>query len=183
LVYLFRVPYLFISRSLTSKENKMQYQQPTNFKELYNSIKILPLVLIGGLCMISGILIFLKQGDEMTEGYSEYFVILIALVAAAGFVFGSFIFRKRIADSMGKTMIEKLVIYRQAMIVRFALLEGPGLISTILFFLTGNYLYMVITGAMVLFMIMNRPNDDMIATHLMLTEEDKQLMIKLQKAS
>lgn len=159
----------------------MQYQQPTNFKELYNSIKILPLALIAGLCMISGIAIFLKQGEKMTDNFGELFVIIIALIAAAGFVMGSYIFRKRIADSMGKTMIEKLVIYRQATIVRFALLEGPGILSIVLFFLTGNYLYMVISGAMVFFMILNRPTDDMIATHLMLTEEDKQQMKKMQK--
>ena len=161
----------------------MQYQQPTNFKELYNSIKILPLALIAGLCLISGIMIFVKQGDDMTDNFGELFVVIIALVAAAGFVLGSFLFRKRIANSMGKTMIEKLVIYRQATIIRFALLEGPGLLSIILFFLTGNYLYMVITGAMVLFMILNRPTDEMIAVHLMLTEEDKKQMKKLQKAS
>jgi len=161
----------------------MKYQQPTNFKELYNSIKILPLALIAGLCMISGVMIFLRQGQEMNDNFGELFVIVIALIAATGFVLGSFIFRKRIADSMGKTMIEKLVIYRQATIVRFALLEGPGLISIVFFFMTGNYLYMVIAGAMVLFMILNRPNDDMIATHLMLTEEDKQQMKKMQKAS
>ena len=117
----------------------------------------------------------------MTDSFGEYFVIVITLIAATGFVLGSFIFRKRIADSMGKSIIEKLVIYRQATIVRFALLEGPGLISILFFFLTGNYLYMVITGAMVLFMILNRPNDDMIARHLMLTEEDKQEMKKMQK--
>ena len=161
----------------------MKYQQPTNFKELYNSIKILPLALIAGLCMISGVLIFLKQGQMPTDNFGEYFVVLIALIAALGVVVGSFIFRKRIADSMGKTMIEKLVIYRQSTIVRYALLEGPGIFGAIMFFLTGNYLYMVITGAMVLFMILNRPTDDMIATHLMLTEEDKQAMKKMQKAS
>jgi hypothetical protein len=151
----------------------MKYQQPTNLKELYNSIKILPLALIAGLCMISGIMIYLKQGQDATDNFGEIFVIVIALIAAAGFVLGSFLFRKRIADSMGKTMIEKLVIYRQATIIRFALLEGPGILSIILFFLSGNYLYMIITGAMVLFMILNKPTDDMIAQHLMLTEEDK----------
>ena len=151
----------------------MKYQQPTNLKELYNSIKILPLALIAGLCMISGIMIYLKQGQDATDNFGEIFVIVIALIAAAGFVLGSFLFRKRIADSMGKTMIEKLVIYRQATIIRFALLEGPGILSIILFFLSGNYLYMIITGAMVLFMLLNKPTDDMIAQHLMLTEEDK----------
>ncbi len=158
----------------------MKYQQPTNLKELYNSIKILPLALMAGLSMISAIMIFLKQGDKMTGGEGDYLPILMALVAGAGFVFGSYIFRKRIADSMGKSMIEKLVVYRQAMIVRFALLEGPGLLSVIMFFLTSNYLYMIITGTIVLFMILNRPTDDMIAQNLMLTEEDKQELKKMQ---
>ena len=158
----------------------MKYQQPTNLKELYNSIKILPLALIAGLCMISGIMIYLKQGEEMIDNFGEFFVIIIALIAASGFILGSFLFRKRIGDSMGKTMIEKLVIYRQATIIRFALLEGPGILSIVLFFLTGNYLYMVITGAMVLFMILNKPTDDMIAQHLMFTEEDKQQIKRMQ---
>ena len=160
----------------------MKYQQPTNLKELYNSIKILPLALMSGLCMISCVLLFLKQGEEATSDSDGFFVILVALLAAAGFILGSFIFRKQIAESMGKTMIEKLVIYRQAMIIRFALLEGPGLFSIVLFFLTGNHLYMVITGAMVLFMILNRPTDDLIAQHLMLTEKDKQELKKMQNS-
>lgn len=158
----------------------MKYQQPTNLKELYNSIKILPLALMAGLCMISGILLFLKQGEEVRSESGGLVVILVALLAAGGFILGSFIFRKQIAESMGKTMIEKLVIYRQAMIIRFALLEGPGLFSIVLFFFTGNYLYMVITGAMVLFMMLNRPTDDLIAQHLMLTEQDKQELKKMQ---
>ncbi len=160
----------------------MKYQQPTNLKELYNSIKILPLALIAGLCMISGIMVYLKQGQDATDNFGEFLVIIIALLAAAGFVLGSFLFRKRIADSMGKTMIEKLVIYRQATIIRFALLEGPGLFSIVFFFLTGNYLYMIITGAMVLFMLLNKPTDDMIAQHLMLTEEDKNELKKMRNS-
>lgn len=160
----------------------MKYQQPTNLKELYNSIKILPLALIAGLCMISGIMVYLKQGQDTTDNFGEFLVIIIALLAAAGFVLGSFLFRKRIADAMGKTMIEKLVIYRQATIIRFALLEGPGLFSIVFFFLTGNYLYMIITGAMVLFMLLNKPTDDMIARHLMLTEEDKNELKRMQNS-
>lgn len=160
----------------------MKYQQPTNLKELYNSIKILPLALIAGLCMISGIMIYMKQGQDASDNFGGLFVIIIALIAATGFILGSFLFRKRIADSMGKTMIEKLVIYRQATIIRFALLEGPGILSIVLFFLSGNYLYMVITGAMVLFMLLNKPTDDMIAQHLMLTEEDKSELKKMQNS-
>lgn len=158
----------------------MKYQPPTSVKALYNSIKVLPLAIIAGLCLITCILLFFKSGGTQEDGLGDLVVIAVALLAAVCVVMSSYLFRKKVADSMGKPVIDKLVLYRQATIIRFALLDGPALFSIVFFFLTGNYLYLVITGCMALFMILNRPNDEMIAEHLMLTEEDKNALKKMR---
>jgi len=158
----------------------MQYQTPTSVKALYNSIKILPSAIIAGLCLITCVIVFLKKGEIQEDTFGDFVVIGIALLAATCIVLSSYLFRKKVNESVGKPIIDKLVLYRQATIIRFALLDGPALFSIVFFLLTGNFLYLVITGAMALFMILNRPNDDMIAEHLMLTEEDKSTLDKMR---
>lgn len=156
----------------------MSTPQPT-LQQLYRSIKVLPLALMVGLVLMTSVILYLNQDAIPNESIEEFFVIGIALLAAISAVLGSYLFRKKINETVGKPIVDKVVLYRQATILRFALLEGPALIALVLFHISGNYLFMVITGAMFLFMLLNRPTDDMIAQHLNLTESDKQFLNKV----
>lgn len=147
-------------------------------KETYYSMvratKLLPAVMIGGLGMMTSVLLILRMDEAPITPLGDFVVIGVALLAAVLTVLSSFLFRKQIGETVGKNLAEKLVIYRTAITVRFALMEGPGLLAAVLYFISGNYLFLVITGAMFLFMLLSRPTEELIAKQLMLTEADKQ---------
>lgn len=149
---------------------------PQDIPSTVRSIKLLPLSMIAGLGMMSAALLVMRRDALPNDDFGDWIVIGIALLAAVSAVGGSWLFRKKIADSMGKSLTEKLATYRSATIFRFALLEGSGLVAAVLFFVSGNYLFMVIAGAMFIFMLLNRPTEDMIAEQLMLNDADRRIL-------
>ncbi len=147
--------------------------QKETYQSIVRAVKLLPSAMIAGLGLMSVVLILIRRGEEPNGMLGDAAVIGVALFAAAMVVLSSYLYRRTVGTAMGKNLAEKLVIYRSAVVLRFAIIEGPALFSAVLYFLSGNYIFMVITGCLFVFMLLNRPTDEMIAEHLMLTEEDK----------
>lgn len=148
--------------------------EPITAKTLYRSIKVLPLAMIVGLCLMSLLLYFLKSGEtEINDTFGTAGLMGVALFAGVAIIAGAILFQKRVAFAFDKPLADKLVLYRQGIILRFALLEFPGITSVLFYFLTNNYLYLMITATIVIVMMLNRPNDDSITQHLNLTNSDK----------
>jgi hypothetical protein len=65
--------------------------------------------------------------------------------------------------------MEKLSGFQTALIIKYALLEGPALIGIVAFNNNGNLLYLIISGILLLYLIIQRPTNDMIETRLNFT--------------
>jgi hypothetical protein len=70
---------------------------------------------------------------------------------------------------------KKLEAYRSAMIIRYALLEGPSIFSTVAYLLSGNIIFLAFSGVMILAFLMNMPSRNKAAQDLNLSsiEADK----------
>ncbi|MBX2845781.1 MAG: hypothetical protein KTR13_06150, partial [Saprospiraceae bacterium] len=73
------------------------------------------------------------------------------------------------ADSIGA----KFTTYRSASIIRYALLEGPSLVNSVFYLLTGNpiHLYIALAGVAVLFL--SRPSLQQFVSDTRLTGDER----------
>lgn len=150
-----------------------QYTVGAQFKAL----KILHIAMCVGVIMILGIMRYLVKQQppvDHTEDNIIFEVIGVGL-AFIGVLISRFLFFTRASAATSvPSLSEKINIYRGALIVQLALLEGPSIINTIFYFLTKNDLHFFIALGLLLFMIWSRPTRLMAANLLFNSMEDKQ---------
>jgi uncharacterized membrane protein len=67
----------------------------------------------------------------------------------------------------------KLSNYQIAVIVRMALLESASLFAIVVYYLTGNFLYLLIAILLMIYGVVIRPTAENIADDLLLTYDEK----------
>jgi len=86
----------------------------------------------------------------------------------------NFMFKKQLDLAVAKSSLnEKLGGYQTALIIRFALLEGPSLFGIVSYLLSGNLLFLAISGLIILYFITIRPTRDKVETDLNLDYQEK----------
>ena len=100
---------------------------------------------------------------------------IVPVVIIAGIFVGTFLFRQQLAklNDNSSTLKEKLGVYQTALIIRYALSEGPSLLGIVAFFTTGNLFYLLLVGFNVIWFIWIRPTKDKIKEDLSLSYEDE----------
>lgn len=154
---------------------------PPKPPQAIKSFKILAGALIIGLIFFALIILLVSQinGPVMPDGTSDIntiFLLIVAGLAAICLLTAFFKYRKgmkAIRDS-AITLDDKLNQYRATLIIYMALCEGPGLFSVIVFFLTGDYKVLMITGVMLAAMIARFPQKQKIINELALDWKEQQ---------
>ena len=148
-------------------------QQFTNFKEFFKSIQILHAAMFFGMVMILVLLKYLMGVEVESDGDLLFPAIGIGL-AISSLVFGQILFNNKM-ESLKKersTIQEKLTAYREAYILKLALLEGPALVCIILHFLGGNPLLFYTAIFLIFIFAYERPTEERIKQQLNLHAED-----------
>jgi hypothetical protein len=105
---------------------------------------------------------------------SDPFFYIVPFLIVAGMLLGSFLFTQQVSNAADKNSLnEKLAGYQTALIIRFAISEGPSLLGIVGYMLSGNVIYLILVGINVLYFILIRPTKDKMAEDLNLTFEDK----------
>src|SRR3569623_1585875 len=105
---------------------------------------VLGYALIAGMVMFSIISIVVSNSNGNSGFISDeqersIFYVVVAVMVAGGIGASFAVFNSRLQVVKQKnSLTEKLQGYRAAVIMRYALLEGPGLFSIIVYFLTGD---------------------------------------------
>jgi len=123
-----------------------------------------------------GVLAFAESGKTGIDvkNTNNPFLYVVPLLALIGFIASNFLF-KQLLNNVGlkNTLREKLMVYQTALIVRYALLEGASLFAIVCYLLTGNLLFLLISGAIVLYFIIIRPTKQGTQNDLNLSYEDQ----------
>lgn len=152
----------------------MQQQPVSNIKAL----SILHFSLLTGQLVFAAIAYYLFVSGSMTAiDFGKNIQFIVVGVAALGLLLAvlSFsMYRKKITviKESNQPVKEKLVAYRAANLIRWAMLEAPVLIAIIAFMLTGNYNFMILAGAILLLFITTRPTVSKAAAELSISEDD-----------
>jgi hypothetical protein len=137
--------------------NSNQYSKGTILKNL----TIIHGALLLGQLMIIGFLLFLNQSylNKHFFGDNKNLIIVMPIAVSVGFYLGRYLFLNKIESAKNMpTLDEKINEYLGASIVQYALLEGPSLLSAILFFLTGGYYFLLGSLVMIIRFVLIRPS-------------------------
>ena len=133
---------------------------PASLDAYLKSLKILHLAFLAGQVMFAAIAAVLVFTNLFTPVTTEVAILrfIVPGIAIACIVVSQLIFTSRLAAAqVAAEPEEKLNIYRTALILKFALIEGPCLLSTIAFLLSGNYLFLAISGLVIAWFAAQHP--------------------------
>lgn len=156
----------------------MQPGTTSTAKAALKSINVFFYAMVGGMLMFT-ILIFalnlLEKPAMVDESMVNIFLVVVLLVAAISLIVATRMYPKRIAaaHATGLSLIDKLNIYRGALVLYMALCEGPGLFAVIVYFLTGNKLLLIVVAVVLLAMLLKRPEKSKIFNELQLSSREQ----------
>ena len=152
----------------------MQQQPPSNIKAL----SILHFSLLIGQLVFAAIAYYLVTSGSMkaidTGKNTQFILIGVAAIGLILVVLSFSMYKKKVAlikDSV-QPVKEKLVAYRAASLIRWAMLEAPVLIAIIAFMLTGHYNFLILAGAILLLFLSTRPTVSKAAAELSISEDE-----------
>ena len=140
----------------------------------FKTLQVLHYAMLIGMTMFSAIAVFIivSRGPLRPHDASlERTLQVVALVVAVGAVAAGFmLFNNKLSgiQAIGDVK-ERMAAYRGAAIVRWALIEGPVLLSAICFMMTGNYAFLALAIALILVFAAVRPSKAMVVYQLQLT--------------
>lgn len=146
-----------------------------NFNKYLLSLKILHIALTFGLLLFWAITAFGKifslQMDNETLKITFHFLVPLAIIAC---ITGSQMIYNAKIYSIQKEMELSLKtdLYRQAFILKCALLEAPAILSLVAFLLTGDQLFSLLAAGMITYLIVQYPNKQKIIDTLPLTNSE-----------
>ncbi len=141
-----------------------QFQQsPGTPKDILRAIRILFVAIIAGALSFALIILIMSEGKGYPtveiKPYQDTILWIAAGITLLCLILGWNEYKKRVGVAKDSliSLLDKLNHYRTALILYIALCEGPALFGVILFFLTGNYYFLMITGAMIIAMLVKAP--------------------------
>ena len=151
---------------------------PTKAKDALRAISVFFYTMLGGMVMFTVIVFglnFLQAPALFDPSLVRIFFIVVLVIAAISIFMASRLYRKRITDSLapGLTLMDKLNIYRSALILYLALCEGSGLFAVIVYFLTGYKLLLIVIAVVLLAMLHKRPEKSKIFNELQLSSQEQ----------
>jgi hypothetical protein len=85
------------------------------------------------------------------------------------------LYRKKViaAKQPALSLMERLMKYKSALIIYLALNEAPAIISALFYMFTGSYLFMIITGIILINIFLKRPDKSRIFNELELNSSEQ----------
>jgi len=154
-------------------------QEKVTIKEFIRLLNIIQIAMAFGIVSFASVLLVLYSQITISENpdlsrMMQYVVPVLALLCV---IISNIIFRKKAkAFPASASLSEKMKSYRDGFIIFLALIEAPAILSLVAFFMTGKWVYMAFAGALFLYLFKYRPLKMQIASNLMLSMEETEML-------
>ena len=140
----------------------MDANQQSIFDKQVKELTTLHYALVAGLIIVNGVLYTQTIDPELRLTDTEdVFLYIVPLLAISGVFFSQFLFKKKLGEiAETPSFEEKLMAYRSASVMKFALIEGPALIAILFGFINGNLLYSIIGAILTVYLFLQRVTKD-----------------------
>jgi hypothetical protein len=143
--------------------------------------QIIAYAMILGQLLFVGVSIYLikiKGAYFGKTNLNEVFLYLAPLLTISCIVGGFVFFKSRMKLIKDKTnIIEKLIDYRSALIIRWALFEGPSFFAIMVYIITANSFFLCIVIITIAIFIITKPSREMLEKDLELSWEEKNQLV------
>lgn len=110
------------------------------------------------------------------------FIYIIPVFALGGFISSNLVFKNRLKAIDKESNLEiKLADYRAALVVRYALLEGPSIFAIVVHLVTGDTIFILLAAFIVLYFLTIRPNKEKAVSDLNLDTNEEQIIYDSNK--
>jgi hypothetical protein len=152
--------------------------KPQTSREYFRALQIIFYALIAGQVSFALVSVFLNQMSDFssgTEDLRKIFLIIVPVFVIGGYLGSRFLFKNNLKTARSReSLTEKMNDYRAACVVRYALLEGPSFLAIITFLLTGDYVFLGITGFIIAIFLTIIPSQDKAVFELELNPYEEQ---------
>ncbi|MFN8257357.1 MAG: hypothetical protein U0W24_16810 [Bacteroidales bacterium] len=147
-------------------------------KDFFRANDILFFALLGGQVMFSLIMLgLLLTEDNVVQADANFVNILLVVVifiSATSVVASIKVYQLKLQSIPATvTLAEKLVQYRSACIIRWALLEFPSFLAIIASFLTGSIIFLALAGIVMVYFYTIKPTPEKAANDLNLDMNER----------
>ena len=156
----------------------MQSPVPTTAKETLRPIRVFFYTMIIGMLLFSIVVValnFLQEPPIADKAEADIFLVVVVAFAAGGIIVAQKTCNKRIHEiqTSGMKLIDKLNAYKSALVLYMTICEGGGIFAVIVYYLTVNKWLPVVIGAVLLCMLLKRPEKSKIFNELQLSSEEQ----------
>ncbi len=146
-------------------------------QDAFKALKILHLGITGGLLIFAAAMLFLFQTGNLKAidpTLERTLQVVAVLFSVALLLIGFNLFKRKMMEARNSTGsgITRMALYRTACIIWWAMIEAPGLLAVVSFFITGNYAFLALAGFHVLVLLLFMPRKDNIIVLLNLNAKE-----------
>jgi MFS family permease len=118
-----------------------------------------------------------SQNKTFPAELNKIFLILIPVLIVGAIVGSAVILRFRLKKLIEKADLkEKLREYRVTLLVNYAILEGPALLSLGCYYITANIIYLGLAGLIIVIFSINKPSKERVAYDLDLNPGERAII-------
>ena len=147
--------------------------------EYLKVLKVIHIGLTGGvvLFLLIAMVLQLTGFEPELKELEEMLLAITGAGAVAGVFTGNLLFRKKLEQLVElKSLKEKLMGYQSALIIKYALVEGPAFFSVVAYLLTANFLFPGVTLILIFILILYAPGKDKLTSDLNLSKSETDLL-------
>jgi len=148
-------------------------------RQVFKTLQVFFLAMLTGPTLFLAVALFLRQsgrfvGNLFEAEQMQFIQILGILLSIIAVILAYFLYGKKIkAIDQEGTLMYKLEKLRTATLLKFALLESIATIHGVLFLLSGQQLFLILSIALVGFIVLNRPTLSKVSEVLRLNSEEQ----------
>lgn len=146
-------------------------------QDAFKALKILHLGITGGLLIFAAAMLFLFQTGNLKAidpSLERTLQVVAVIFSVALLLFGFNLFKRKMMEARNSTESgeTRMRLYRTACIIWWAMIEAPGLLAVVSFFITGNYAFLALAGFHVLVLLLFMPRKENIIVLLNLNTKE-----------
>jgi hypothetical protein len=153
----------------------------SDIKIQINVTNIIYLALSAGLVLFFLITLFFIQGTnkEVNNDIDTIFTFLVPILGLMMMFASRMIYNQIISKyDSGKNLLQKILQYRNAKIISWAMIEGASLLALVARMLTSNYLYAAVFIFLFGYFILLRPSKESLIRDMRLNTDESDLIFK-----
>lgn len=135
---------------------------------------------IVALTMIPFVWLYLEiDSGERTQIFDDLVILILFLLVSSSLIATSFIYKINQLKLIDRTVSlrEKLIAYFKVLLITYALLETSAVFATLAFYLTANYLFVIVYLISLFVFSVYRPKVETAVRDLNLNDREKNILI------